>query len=215
MCTHPATAALWVRPTKRHARCSKWQFQGGSRPRRRCAPKLPTNARRSCAVSQKLMTQRLELLATLLSAEAGKPIRDARTEIERSALTFRVAAEEAERQGGDVLDLGINKASRGRLGLTRRFPAGLVAGITPFNLPVSLSAHKLAPAMAAGCPIILKVPSNAPLAMLEVAKIIEEAGAPAGAVSIMAMSIAVGDQLVTDARFKVLSSRAVPPWAGQ
>jgi acyl-CoA reductase-like NAD-dependent aldehyde dehydrogenase len=157
-----------------------------------------------------LITERLELIASLLSAEAGKPIRDARTEIERSALTFRVAAEEAERIGGEVLDLGINKASRGRLGITRRFPAGLVAGITPFNLPVSLSAHKLAPAMAIGCPIVLKIPSNAPLAMLEVAKIIDEAGAPAGSVSIMAMSIAVGDQLVTDDRFKVLSFTGSP-----
>jgi glyceraldehyde-3-phosphate dehydrogenase (NADP+) len=157
-----------------------------------------------------LITDRLELLASILSAEAGKPIRDARTEIERSALTFRVAAEEAERIGGEVLDLAINKASRGRLGITRRFPAGLVAGITPFNLPVSLSAHKLAPAMAIGCPIVLKVPSSAPLAMLEVAKIIDEAGAPAGSVSIMAMSIAVGDQLVTDDRFKVLSFTGSP-----
>jgi glyceraldehyde-3-phosphate dehydrogenase (NADP+) len=157
-----------------------------------------------------LMTERNELLAQLLSAEAGKPVRDARTEIERSALTFRVAAEEAERIGGEVLDLGINKASRGRLGITRRFPAGLVAGIIPFNLPVSLSAHKLAPAMAVGCPIVLKIPSNAPLAMLEVAKIIDEAGAPAGSVSIMAMSIAVGDQLVTDERFKVLSFTGSP-----
>ena len=157
-----------------------------------------------------LMTERAEVLARLLSAEAGKPVRDARTEIERSALTFRVAAEETERIGGEVLDLGINKASRGRFGLTRRFPAGLVAGITPFNLPVSLSAHKLAPAMAVGCPIVLKIPSNAPLAMLQVATIIEEAGAPAGSVSIMAMSIQVGDQLVTDERVKVLSFTGSP-----
>jgi len=157
-----------------------------------------------------LMVERVDVLATLLSGEAGKPIRDARTEIERSALTFRVAAEEAERRVGEVIDLGINKASRGRLGLTRRFPAGLVAGIAPFNLPVSLSSHKLAPAIAAGCPIILKVPSRAPLAMLELAKIIEEAGVPAGSVSIMAMSIPVGDQLVTDDRVKVLSFTGSP-----
>jgi glyceraldehyde-3-phosphate dehydrogenase (NADP+) len=157
-----------------------------------------------------LISERRELIATLLSAEAGKPVRDARTEVERAALTFRVAAEESERGGGDVLDLGINKASSGRLGITRRFPTGLVAGITPFNLPVSLSSHKLAPAMAVGCPIVLKIPSNAPLAMLEVAKIIEEAGAPAGSVSIMAMSIPVGDQLVTDDRFKVLSFTGSP-----
>lgn len=160
-------------------------------------------------VSQ-LITERCDALATFLSAEAGKPIRDARTEIERAALTFRVAAEESERRNGEVLDLGINKASRGRVGITRRFPAGLVAGIAPFNLPVSLSAHKLAPAMAVGCPIVLKIPSNAPLAMLEIAKIIEEAGAPFGAVSIMAMSIPVGDQLVTDPRFSVLSFTGSP-----
>jgi len=127
-----------------------------------------------------LISERRELIATLLSAEAGKPVRDARTEVERAALTFRVAAEESERGGGDVLDLGINKASSGRLGITRRFPTGLVAGITPFNLPVSLSSHKLAPAMAVGCPIVLKIPSNAPLAMLEVAKIIRRGRRPRG-----------------------------------
>ena len=157
-----------------------------------------------------LIVERVEVIAALLSAEAGKPIRDARTEVQRAALTFRVAAEEADRQGGELLDLGINKASSGRLGITRRFPAGLVAGITPFNLPVSLSAHKLAPAMAVGCPIVLKIPSNTPLAMLEIAKIIDEAGAPAGSVSVMTMSIDVGDQLVTDDRFKVLSFTGSP-----
>jgi glyceraldehyde-3-phosphate dehydrogenase (NADP+) len=157
-----------------------------------------------------LISDRVDGISKLLSAEAGKPVRDARTEIERSALTFRVAAEESERVGGELLDLGINKSSSGRLGITRRFPAGLVAGITPFNLPVSLSAHKLAPAMAVGCPIVMKIPSKAPLAMLEVAKIIEEAGAPAGSVSIMPMSIPVGDQLVTDERFKVLSFTGSP-----
>ena len=157
-----------------------------------------------------LIIEGSEDLAQTLSAEAGKPIRDARTEIERSALTFRVAAEEAERWGGEVVDLAINAASRGRIGLTRRFPAGVVGGITPFNLPVSLSAHKLAPAMAVGCPIVLKVPSNAPLAMLEVARFIEAAGAPSGSVSVMPMSIPVGDQLVTDPRLGVLSFTGSP-----
>jgi acyl-CoA reductase-like NAD-dependent aldehyde dehydrogenase len=156
------------------------------------------------------MLGELEHLAQLLSAEAGKPIRDARTEIQRSALTFRLAAEEAERIGGEVLDLGLNAASKGRYGITRRFPAGLVAGIVPFNLPVSLSSHKIAPAMAVGCPIVLKAPSQSPLALLEVAKIIEEAGAPLGSVTIMPMSIEVGDQLVTDDRFKVLSFTGSP-----
>ena len=160
-------------------------------------------------IAANMLLQR-ELLASLLSDEAGKPIRDARTEIERAALTFRIASEETERIGGELLDLGINNASRGRLGITRRYPVGLVAGISPFNLPVSLSAHKLAPAMAIGCPIVLKIPSNAPLAMLELARIIDQAGVVEGSVSIMPMSISVGDQLVTDDRIKLLSFTGSP-----
>ncbi len=87
-----------------------------------------------------------------LAAEAGKPIRDAATEIERGALTFRVAAEEAERLYGEVVPLDLNAASRGRVGIIRRFPIGAVAAISPFNLPLGLAAHKVAPALAAGCP---------------------------------------------------------------
>ena len=137
-------------------------IEAGLASRRALAAQAPYERSAILRRVSELMTERLEVIARLLSAEAGKPIKDSRTEVERSALTFRVAAEEAERQVGEVIDLGINKASRGRLGLTRRFPAGLVAGIAPFNLPVSLSAHKLAPAMAVGCPIVLKIPSNAP-----------------------------------------------------
>jgi glyceraldehyde-3-phosphate dehydrogenase (NADP+) len=151
-----------------------------------------------------------EELARLLSEEAGKPIRDAKTEVERTAMTFRIASEEAERISGEVIDLGLNQVSRGRIGITRRFPAGPVAGISPFNLPLSLAAHKLAPAMAAGCPIVLKVPSQTPLALLKLASLIEESGAPPGSVTMAPMSIPVGDKLVTDDRFAVLSFTGSP-----
>jgi glyceraldehyde-3-phosphate dehydrogenase (NADP+) len=130
--------------------------------------------------------------------------------VERSALTFRVAAEEAARLNGEFMPLDINPASRGRFGITRRFPAGPVAGISPFNLPLSLAAHKVAPAMAVGAPIVLKVPSAAPLTMLAVARLIEEAGALPGSVSVMPMSRQLGDRMVTDERFKVLSFTGSP-----
>lgn len=161
------------------------------------------------SVAQALGDQREEF-ARLLSEEAGKPIKDARTEVERTAMTFRIAAEEAERISGEVIDLGLNQVSRGRIGITRRFPAGPVAGISPFNLPLSLAAHKLAPAMAAGCPIVLKIPSQTPFALLKLAGAIEAAGAAPGSVTMAPMSIAVGDKLVTDDRFKVLSFTGSP-----
>lgn len=111
---------------------------------------------------------------------------------------------------GEVIDLGLNQVSRGRMGITRRFPAGPVAGISPFNLPLSLAAHKLAPAMAVGCPIVLKIPSQTPFALLELAGIIEASGAVPGSVTMAPMSIPVGDALVTDDRFNVLSFTGSP-----
>jgi len=157
-----------------------------------------------------LITAERESLAATLCAEAGKPIKDALTEVDRSALTFRVAAEEAPRLAGEFMPLDINAASRGRFGITRRFPAGPVAGISPFNLPLSLAAHKVAPAMAVGTPIVLKVPSAAPLTMLSVARLIEKAGAMPGSVSVLPMSRQLGDKMVTDDRFKVLSFTGSP-----
>ncbi len=161
------------------------------------------------AVSTGMLDQ-LEEFARLLSEEAGKPIKDARTEVERTAMAFRIAAEEAERISGEVIDLGLNPVSAGRIGLTRRFPAGPVAGISPFNLPLSLAAHKLAPALAVGCPIVLKIPSQTPLALLKLARLIESSGALPGSVTMAPMSIGVGDRLVTDDRFKVLSFTGSP-----
>ncbi len=153
---------------------------------------------------------RREELGRLISLEAGKPIRDALVEVDRAVLTFRLGAEEAERIGGEVIPLDLMASSKGRIGITRRFPAGPVAAISPFNFPLNLAAHKLAPAIAAGCSIVLKPPSKDPLVMLAVGEIIEEAGAPAGSVSILPMSRELGDRLVADDRFAVLTFTGSP-----
>jgi glyceraldehyde-3-phosphate dehydrogenase (NADP+) len=153
---------------------------------------------------------RREELGRLISLEAGKPIRDALTEVDRAVLTFRLGAEEAERMYGEVIPLDLNPASRGRFGITRRFPIGPIAGISPFNFPLNLAAHKVAPAIASGNPIVLKPPSKDPLVMLTVAEIIEEAGAPAGSVSVLPMTRELGDRMVADERFKLLSFTGSP-----
>ena len=153
---------------------------------------------------------RREELGRLIALEAGKPIRDALVEVDRATLTFRLGAEEAERLGGEVIPLDLMASSKGRVGITRRYPAGPVAAISPFNFPLNLAAHKLAPAIAAGCSIVLKPPSKDPLTMLTVAEIVEEAGAPAGSVSILPMSRELGDRLVADERFAVLTFTGSP-----
>ncbi len=156
------------------------------------------------------LAARSDELATLISRESGKSIRDARVEADRGVLVFRLAAEEAERLGGETMPLDIAPAHKGRHALTRRFPVGPVAGISPFNFPLNLAAHKVAPAIAAGCSIVLKPPSRDPLTMLVVAEIIDEAGLPAGAVSVLPMDRTLGDRLVEDERFKLLSFTGSP-----
>src|SRR4051812_28944158 len=128
---------------------------------------------------------RREELARTMTLESGKPIRDALVEVDRAAITFRLGAEEAERMTGETIPLDISPSSKGRLGITRRFPIGPVAAISPFNFPLNLAAHKISPAIAAGCSVVLKPPSKDPLTMLSVAEIIERAGLPDGAVSIL------------------------------
>jgi glyceraldehyde-3-phosphate dehydrogenase (NADP+) len=149
-------------------------------------------------------------LAELLTRESGKPIRDARGEVARAALTFRTAAEEALRITGEWLPLDWTPANRGRSGIVRRYPIGPVAGISPFNFPLNLAAHKVAPAIAAGCSIVLKPPSKDPLVMLRVARYLAETDLPPGAVSILPMDRATGDALVADERYKLLSFTGSP-----
>src|SRR2546423_252535 len=153
---------------------------------------------------------RREELGRLIALEAGKPIRDALIEVDRAVLTFRLGAEEAERMVGEVIPLDLMPASKDRVGITRRFPIGPVAGISPFNFPLNLAAHKISPAIAAGNTIVLKPPSKDPLVMLTVAEIIEQAGPPAGAVSILPMTRELGDRMVQDDRFKLLTFTGSP-----
>src|SRR5690349_12949723 len=153
---------------------------------------------------------RREELAALIAAEAGKPIRDSLAEVDRAVITFRLGAEEAERMYGEVIPLDLNVASRDRVGITRRFPIGPIAGISPFNFPLNLAAHKLSPAIASGNPIVLKPPSKDPLVMLAVAEILDAAGLPEGAVSILPMSRELGDRMVSDDRFKLLTFTGSP-----
>ena len=160
-------------------------------------------------IAQGLRDERDEI-AQILSDESGKPMRYAKGEIERSIQTFTVAAEEAKRLPGEVMSLDWTPAGKGKQGIVRYFPVGLVAGISPFNFPMNLAVHKIAPAIAAGCPIILKPSTNTPLSTLALAKIIDRTSLPKGAVSILPMSRSEGNQLVTDDRFKLLSFTGSP-----
>src|SRR4051795_13482518 len=153
---------------------------------------------------------RREELGRLLSLEAGKPIRDALVEVDRATLTFRLGAEEAERITGELIPLDLMPASKDRVGITRRFPIGPIAAISPFNFPLNLAAHKISPAIASGNPIVLKPPSKDPLVMLAVAEIIDAAGVPEGMVSILPMSRELGDRMVSDERFKLLTFTGSP-----
>jgi len=154
--------------------------------------------------------ERREELGRLIALEAGKPIRDALVEVDRASLTFRLGAEEAERMTGELIPLDLMPSSRDRVGITRRFPIGPIAGISPFNFPLNLAAHKVAPAIASGNPIVLKPPSADPLTMLTIAEIIEAAGPPAGSVSILPMTRELGDRMVADERFKLLTFTGSP-----
>ena len=151
------------------------------------------------------MLARCEELARLIVQEAGKPWRDASGEVERAALTVQTAAEEARRIGGEMIPLDWAPRGRQRVGVLGRFPIGPVLGISPFNFPLNLAIHKLGPAIAAGNPIILKPASKTPLVMLAMAEIIDGAGLPAGAVSILPLPGARAERLAGDSRIKAVS----------
>lgn len=149
-------------------------------------------------------------LAEVLSLESAKPIRYALAEIDRAAQTFIVAAEESKRLPKEYISLDWTPAGENKEGIISYFPIGIVAGIAPFNFPLNLAVHKIAPAIAAGCPIILKPASSTPLSTLELAKIIDGTDLPKGAVSILPMNRTAGNQLVTDPRFKLLTFTGSP-----
>ena len=156
------------------------------------------------------VTGRAEELANIVAIEVGKPIRDARAEVTRFVDTFRVAAEEATRLGGEYLPLDISSRAEGYEGLWRRFPIGPCAFITPFNFPLNLVAHKIAPAIAAGCPFVLKPASATPISALVIGEILAETDWPAAAFSVLPCTARTADAMVVDDRIKLLSFTGSP-----
>jgi len=134
------------------------------------------------------LIEQKERFAQLIVAEAGKPVRLARAEVDRAVLTFKTAAEEAARLGGESLPLDLTEGNEGRWGLVQRFPVGPVLAITPFNFPLNLVAHKLAPALAAGCPVILKPAPQTPFTALALGEVILKAGWPGEALAVLPLS---------------------------
>src|SRR3954447_4826575 len=168
--------------------------------------KLPAFERQRVlrSISQ-YITSRKEEFARTLAQEAGKPLKAARTEIERAIFTFTVAAEETTRIHGEYLSLDWQQFTSGRWGIVKRFPLGPVAGITPFNFPLNLVAHKVAPAIAAGCPIILKPAPQTPLTAFLLAEAVEQAGLPDGAFNVLPLSNEDAGLLISDDRIKMIS----------
>lgn len=155
-------------------------------------------------IVQRLKEAREELTETIV-AEAGKPITYAEAEVDRCILTFSIAAEEAKRIGGEVIPLDITAAAAGRTGITRRFPIGPIAAIAPFNFPLNLVAHKVAPALAAGNTVVVRPASQTPFSSLILGRICMEAGAPKGTVNVVSSSVGVAQQLLTHERIKKIS----------
>src|SRR5690242_2797464 len=143
--------------------------------------------------------------ARTLALEAGKPIAQAKTEIDRAIFVFRDGAEEATRIDGQVLPADVVPAGNGRIAITRRFPLSPIAGITPFNFPVLLAAHKIAPAIACGATITLKPPPQDPLTTLRLGELVNASGYPAGAVNIVPCHVEVAQILIEDPRVRVIT----------
>jgi len=165
-------------------------------------------------ISQSIAERKDEFSRTL-AQEAGKPIKAARSEVERAIFTFQVAAEESTRIYGEFLPLDWQEFTAGRWGIVRRFPLGPIAGITPFNFPLNLVAHKVAPAIAAGCPIVLKPAPQTPLSSLLLAEVVQLAGWPDGGFNVLPLSNDDAGLLVSDDRIKLISFTGSAPvgWA--
>jgi len=151
------------------------------------------------------IAERKEEFSRTLALEAGKPIKAARQEVERAIFTFNVGAEESTRIYGEFLPLDWQEFTAGRWGIVRRFPLGPVAGITPFNFPLNLVAHKVAPAIAAGCSMVLKPAPQTPLCSLLLAECVQQAGWPDGGFNVLPLSNDDASLLITDDRIKLIS----------
>jgi len=168
---------------------------------------LPANKRAEILVRVVgALGRRHDEVARLISDEAGKPLKAARVEAQRAMSTYTFAAVEARKLAGDMVPMDAAQAGEGKLAFTLRRPVGIVGAISPFNFPLNLVAHKLAPALAAGCAVVLKPASQTPLSALLLAELEEEAGLPAGWVNVVAGAASeIGDVLVEDDRIKLIT----------
>jgi acyl-CoA reductase-like NAD-dependent aldehyde dehydrogenase len=171
------------------------------------AQPLPAHERaRILDATAKLLEARQEEAARTISAEAGKPLKAARVEAQRAVSTYTFAAVEARKLAGEMVPMDASAAGEGKLAFTLRLPIGVVGAISPFNFPLNLVAHKIAPALAAGCPVVLKPASATPLSALFLGALEEEAGLPAGWLNVVTGSASeIGDVLVEDDRVKLIT----------
>ncbi|MEK7870256.1 MAG: aldehyde dehydrogenase family protein [Nitrospirota bacterium] len=174
--------------------------------------KLPSHARYNILQDMAaLLYRRRDEFAQTITAEAGKPIADAKREVNRAVQTLTIAAEEAKRIPGEVVPLDWTPQTESYLGMVRRFPLGPIVGITPFNFPLNLVVHKVAPALAAGNPILIKPAPQTPLTSLLLGEVALEAGLPAGGLNVVPCDNALAERLVIDPRFKLLSFTGSAP----
>lgn len=166
---------------------------------------------RACALRKltKLLRENDERLAGLITAEAGKPLSYSKVEVDRSITTCLMAAEECLRNSGEVVPLDFG-AGTGKQAYTQRYPVGPVIGISPFNFPLNLILHKVGPALAAGCSIIIKPSLYTPLVALALEELAIEAGIPEGVFQVVVCENELSEKLVTDERMKVLSFTGSP-----
>jgi glyceraldehyde-3-phosphate dehydrogenase (NADP+) len=168
--------------------------------------RAPTHRRAACLERMAAgIRRRREELADVITAEAGKPIALARGEVDRAVNTFRLAVEEARRIGGEVIPLDLQPDGEGRIGLTARFPLGPVAAISPFNFPLNLVAHKVAPALAAGNTVVLKPASKTPVSAHILGEIALEAELPPGVLNVVPAEVETAEKIVTDPRIRMVT----------
>jgi acyl-CoA reductase-like NAD-dependent aldehyde dehydrogenase len=160
-----------------------------------------------------LLAAQVDEIAQLMAAESGKPMRYARGEVRRAVETFQFAADEARRLHGETVPLDAAQTGAGKFGYFLRVPIGIVAAITPFNFPLNLVAHKVAPAIAAGCPLLLKPNPQTPLTALRLCDLLVEAGLPDGALSLLIGGADVGRWMTTDPRVSMITFTGSVPVA--
>jgi glyceraldehyde-3-phosphate dehydrogenase (NADP+) len=172
---------------------------------------LPRHVRRDILsrVAERLSADR-EALGRELAVSCGKPITQALGEVDRAALTFSLAADEARRFNGETVPLDVDSRTVGYTGLVHRFPVGPISAISPFNFPLNLLAHKVAPAIAVGTTLVIKPPPQCPQLAFRLARLLTECGLPPGAVNVLHLPIPVAETLATDPRFAMLTFTGSP-----